>query len=232
MSVRPWIAGLTWAVLLVATLVGQVSAQEPGERQPAIILSIAPLERSLPDLTYLLSAMNLSEMVGIFELMSAFYTRGCDRTRPIAVQVFFEGAEPEAQICLPLTDLQLWLGAIASLGRGAEELGEGQYDLLLAGQLVQARVVNDWLYLVPGERRVALPSGDPATLLGDLPDHYCLGARINPRDCPLRSANISLMILGRVSCEVSPSQMARVTQADRSGRQPSTRSSSSNWTPG
>jgi hypothetical protein len=150
--------------------------------KPFATVSIAPLDRSLPDLTYILSALNMPEMTGMVEMMAGFYTKGIDRSRPIGVFLTMadgQDAEPEFQACIPMTDHQQWFQAIAGMGLEPEDLGEGKYEIAAAGQFIYAKVADGWLHMGQSEESLSEVVQNPTELLGDLPQRYNLAVRLD-----------------------------------------------------
>jgi len=150
--------------------------------KPFATVSIAPLERSLPDLSYLLSAVDMPEMTGMVEMMTGFYTKGIDRTRPIGVFLSMaegEESEPELQVCIPVTDHEQWFQAISGMGLQPEDLGDGMYEIAAAGQFLYAKVLDGWLYMGQSEESLSQVLKNPIELLGDLPQRYNLAVRLD-----------------------------------------------------
>ena len=150
--------------------------------KPFAIVSVAPLERSLPDLTYILSAVNMPEMTGMVEMMAGFYTKGIDRTQPIGIFISMESAEdsqPEVHVCIPVKDHEQWFQTIGGVGLEAEDLGDGMYEIAFGGQYLFAKVSNNWLILAQSEESLAETIENPAELLGDLPQRYNLAIRLD-----------------------------------------------------
>lgn len=168
------------AVLVVLGVGNCASGQE--KPKPFAVVSVAPLDRSLPDLTYLLSAFNMPEVTGMVEMMTGFYTKGIDRTQPIGVFVSMESAqdsEPEVQLCVPVTDHQQWFQAIAGMGLEPEDLGDGMYEIAFGGQYLYAKVSDGWLVMAQSEESLSNLIENPVELLGDLPQRYNLSVRLD-----------------------------------------------------
>jgi hypothetical protein len=167
----------TMSLVLPRPLQAQ-AAQQP-EPKPVVTFCVAPLDRSLPDLVFVLSAMNVPEVSGVVELLSNFYTKGLDRTKPLGMIVTLEDDTPNVLFCVPTTDPQQWFQALGSMGLEPEDLGDGLFELAVANQFLIARSVNNWLFLAQSEEAVQAVPGDPEQLFGDLPSRYNMSMRID-----------------------------------------------------
>ncbi len=54
----------------LATQAATLTAQQP--QAPIAAISVAPLDRAIPGMSYLLNASNIPEMVGVMEMMTGF----------------------------------------------------------------------------------------------------------------------------------------------------------------
>lgn len=155
----------------------QAGAQEADP--PIATVCVAPLERSLPDLVYVLSAMNVPEVTGVVELLSSFYTKGLDRTKPLGMIVTLDGDSPISVFCVPTSDPKQWFQSLTNMGLEAEDLGDGLYELSVANQFLMARSVDNWLFLAESEEAVESVPSDPEALFGDLPSRYNVSIRVD-----------------------------------------------------
>jgi hypothetical protein len=189
-------------LLIAALFVGlapqaaTLTAQQP--QAPIASISVAPLDRAIPEMSYLLNAMNIPEMVGVMEMMTGFYTKGLDRSRPIAILVSFDGTSPDFQVCVPMKDHKQWFQIMSGMGLDPEELAEGLYEISAAGQVMIAKVANGWMYLGQSEDSLSTVPEDPAALLGDLPERYSFSAKIDLQQLPadMRDSAIAEMRAG------------------------------------
>lgn len=174
----------------------RLTAQQP--EAPIAVISVAPLDRTIPELSYLLTALNIPEMVGVMEMMTGFYTKGLDRSRPIAILVSFDGTAPNSQVCVPMKDHKQWFQIMSGMGLEPEELADGLYEISAAGQVMIAKVDNGWMYLGQSEDSLTKVPEDPAALLGDLPERYSLSAKIDLQQLPadMRDSAIAEMRAG------------------------------------
>jgi len=180
----------------LATQAATLTAQQP--QAPIAAISVAPLDRAIPEMSYLLNAMNIPEMVGVMEMMTGFYTKGLDRSRPIAILVSFDGTAPDFQVCIPMKDHKQWFQIMSGMGLEPEELAEGLYEISAAGQVMIAKVANGWMYLGQSEDSLSAVPEDPAALIGDLPERYSFSAKIDLQQLPadMRDSAIAEMRAG------------------------------------
>jgi hypothetical protein len=180
---------LSASVLLAIAVLptSRAFSAEQAEAKPVATLCVAPLERSLPDLVYALSAMNVPEISGLVELLSTFYTRGLDRTKPMGMIVRLEDDTPVSVFCIPTTDHQQWFQALGSMGLEPEDLGDGLYELAIANQFLIARLVNNWLFIAESEEAVETVPDDPAQLFGDIPSRYNVAMRVDLENVSVES---------------------------------------------
>jgi hypothetical protein len=169
------------------------AAQEPASEEglpaqagqsllPVATVCIAPLDRSLPDLRFILSSMKIPEISGMVELLTGFYTKGLDRSRPLGAFVMLKDDSPSILACLPVTDHQEWFQALGNMGLEPEDLGDGMYELAVANQFLIAKVENGWLFLAQSEEAVQSLPEDPEQLFGDLPDRYNVSVRVDLKE--------------------------------------------------
>ncbi|MBX3422679.1 MAG: hypothetical protein KF752_14085 [Pirellulaceae bacterium] len=188
-SRRILLAVLCIHALAISTL-ATVRAQAPIKH--VAVISIAPLERMMPEMSYLLSAFSMAEVTGVMEMVTTFYSKGLDRTKPIAVTVSYDGPEPSFQICVPTTDYKQWFQTLASMGIEPTELAEGLYELAAGGQVMIVRIANNWMYFGASAESLAEVPDDPIELLGDLPQRYSIGVRLDLLQIPAEMRQVAI----------------------------------------
>mgnify|MGYP003343861026 CR=1 FL=1 len=116
-------ASLLGTGVLVSSPSHSVYAQDvktldvPGFETPSaegtdvVTLSVAPLDRLLPDVTYLMRAVGAGAQSGLITTAVNGYTSGIDRTRPIGAFVKLgTSGVPMGVLALPISDLDEFLG--------------------------------------------------------------------------------------------------------------------------
>lgn len=159
-----------------------VVAQQPS--QDVAVLSIAPLDRVLQDTSYLLRASGVPEMGGFVSIMANQYTQGVDRTKPMGATVTMDGPVPNAVIFMPMTDRELFFGALAGMGIEPDDLGDGLFEIDTGGQIIYAKDTGDWMFIGQTEDSLNETPADPSAMLGKLPENYDFALRINAKNVP------------------------------------------------
>lgn len=175
------------AMMLVApTLASIAKAQE------VAVVSIANLERTLGDVSYLLRASSVPEVGGLVSIMSMQYTQGIDQKRPIGATVKMENGMPNAVVFMPMTDTEQFFGALAGMGVEPDDLGDGLYEIDAGGQIIYAKDANGWMFIGQTEESVADTPANPAALLGKLPETYDLAVKLNLSNLPQEMKDMAL----------------------------------------
>ncbi len=180
--------GLLSVVLTSSTLLHPLAlAQEkekPSEAKPLATVSIAPLERTMQDLNYLLNALNATEVSVMLETMAGGFTKGIDKTRPIAIAVSLgtddqPDAAPNFVACVPMADHNEWFSSLKENGIEPEDLGDGVYEIAAPGQYVYGKIQDGWFYVAQTEDSLENLPQDPINLVGDLPTRYTFAVRVD-----------------------------------------------------
>ena len=143
---------LTWVLSVAALLpMGSVAvADDPAVAQPAIVLSVASLDRLLADVDTLLRAGGAAQYA---EFVHGFVgglndLQGLDRGRPLGVVVFVDsrpGTDPAPLICLPVTDMEALRSTVASTGNALEPTADPrEYTLRLGKDALRLSLVGDY----------------------------------------------------------------------------------------
>ncbi len=180
----------TAALMLVG---GSLSSSLPAQQtsQPVAVISVAPLDASLQDTSYLLRACNVPEMGGLVTIMANTYTQGLDRSRPLGATVTLEGDTPSAIIFLPLTQREQFFGALAGMGIEPDDLGDGLFEIDANGQTIFAKDTGAWLFIAQTESALAQVPENPAEILGELPNRYNVAIRLNVQALPDELKNMA-----------------------------------------
>ncbi len=212
MKFRRMFAAAALAVAsLVTPAVNCVAADNP-----VAVVSVAPLDRLKSDLSYVLEAANFGSLAPVVNMYGDFYTKGIDSSKPIAVVVTLQGQVPSALICVPMTDMEAFTGALVNLGVEADSIGDDMYEILPPGaQTLFGKLSGDWLYVAQSEDALAgeLPA-DPAALLGKFPQTYDIAVRLSVQDLP---EDMKAMVgeQMRAGFEASMSQQTGQTDEER-----------------
>ncbi len=99
---------------------------------------------------------------------------------------------------MPLEDRKRLFDALAGAGQFPDDLGNGLFAFDAAGRTIYAKDAGKWLFISQQEDDLKKLPADPAALLGDTPNKYDLGVRINLQALPaeLRNGAIEQMKQG------------------------------------
>ncbi|MEM7474543.1 MAG: hypothetical protein AAF483_06065 [Planctomycetota bacterium] len=204
------------AALALLTLVAPfcAPAAKAQTSNEVAVVSIAPLDRTLDDITYLMGAANVPEFGGIFSMMAVPYTQGIDKTKPIGATVTLENGMPNAVIFMPMTDVEVFFDALAGFGVDPEGLGDGLYEIDMNGQSVYAKDQDGWMFVGQTEDSLASVPANPAALLGDLPKTYDLAVRVNLQNLPADVKDMAIEQI-RAGYEQAMAMQPDLTEAQR-----------------
>ncbi|MEO8269050.1 MAG: hypothetical protein ABI557_04980 [Aureliella sp.] len=175
----------TVAVVTCGLFLPVARAQQP--QRPVAIVSISPLDRLLPDTTYLLKACNVPEIGGMIGIMANQYTQGIDHTKPLGVSVTLDGQMPNAVVYLPLKSRDEFFEVLAGMGIEPDDLGNGIFEIAVNPvnrQTVFAKDSDGWLFIAQTEEALATLPEDPTKLLGNLPQQYNVAINLDVQALP------------------------------------------------
>lgn len=152
--------------------------------KPVAVVSVAPLDRLLQDVAYLLRATNFPEIGGVVRVMADQYTQGIDKSRPWGVTIGLDGEMPTGMLFLPMADRDAFFDALGSMGIEPDDLGDGLFEIDTNGQMLYAKDAGGWLFVAQDESLLANVPSDPAAALGELPNKYDLAIRANIQALP------------------------------------------------
>ncbi len=124
---------------------------EDDESEEVVTVAIAPLDKILPNIGYLMNLAGFGGQAGIVNQAVNGYTNGLDRSRPIGSVVYLnEVNQPISIACLPVKDLDSFLSGLELFGE-PEDLGEGLYSMSFGAVTVFAKQDGDWLFVSSDE---------------------------------------------------------------------------------
>ncbi len=191
---RPFLRSLclTAAVMTLSLLVlgHSVFGQKTGER-PTVVVTIAPLEQMLKNLSYVLRASGAGEASGMMSGVVNAYTSGVDRSRPAGLAMSIdENNDPVPVVFLPITKLDEFLEPLKLFGE-IDNLGDGLYAMSFGPQSVYAKSKEGgWLFVTMKEETLKTLSLDPMTLVGEMSKRYDISVRIDVQSIPANLKNL------------------------------------------
>lgn len=187
------------AIILAVQLVSYVYCVHAQVSAPTIgVISIAPVDRLMSDVSYLLKASNVPELGGIAVMMANTYTNGLDKTRPAGLMIKLVDSQPIPLAFLPILDREKFFGALESAGLAADDLGSGMFAFDAGGQQLFVKENAGWLFVSQKQDSLADLPVNPAAPLAKLAERYDLAVRINVQQLPadLRKLAIDQMRSG------------------------------------
>ena len=167
-------AGLLW----MAPMAQQANAQSAPE--PAIVVSMAQVEKQLATANYLVDAAGFGQMAFFIKLQADNYLKGIDSSKPMGAMLYFseESPEPSWMGFVPISNMDDVLNTIAdNLG----EVDEGDdYTTVITDseEEVLIKKVGNFAYLTDDVDMFKRIPEDPVSVLGDLPNSYNLSAKV------------------------------------------------------
>lgn len=154
------------------------------EGTDVVTLSIAPLDRLLPDVTHLMRISGAGAQSGLITGAVNGYTSGLDRSRPIGGFVKLSSAGlPMGVLALPISDLDEFLGGLELFGE-AEDLGEGLYSMNLGPNTLFAQFKKGWLFVSTAEDALEGAPENPGARIDAMAAKNDLMFEVNVQNIP------------------------------------------------
>jgi len=154
------------------------------EGTDVVTLSIAPLDRLLPDITHMMRISGAGAQSGLITGAVNGYTSGIDRARPIGGFVKLSSAGlPMGVLALPISDLDEFLGGLELFGE-AEDLGEGLYSMNLGPNTLFAQHKGDWLFVSTAEEALEGAPENPGSRIEKMAAKNDLMFEVNVQNIP------------------------------------------------
>jgi hypothetical protein len=157
--------------------------QAANESAPAVVVSVASIDRLLSDIGYLTRAAGMPQMGGFVTLVTSPYLAGLDTKRPSGMLVTFSGEEPSGVAFVAVTDFEAVLKRIEEQVGPRQDVGGGivkfsvQRDIFLKQQA-------GWAFVSDKAAHLANLPQDPSQYLIGLDKQYTLAVRVNGRSIP------------------------------------------------
>lgn len=179
------------AVALVAVggalFASPAAAQPPSGNQPAVVLTLAPMNKLTTDVAYVAEAVGQPEAGGTFTVLATAYTQGIDPSRPTAVFLHLVNGNPEPTAVLPTADVEAILTRLAADGfiPPADKLDDGTLVIAAGPSLMYIRQAGDWAVIARTPELLNAVPADPLPLIGDLGTRFDIGVRLNVQQVPI-----------------------------------------------
>lgn len=169
----------TRCIASVLTLVVAATSFAQSAPEPAVVISIAPVKEQMSDINYLVDASGFGQAKFLIKSQIRYITGGMDSKRPAGALLYFEGDNPEPRtvIFLPIKDLDELLDTVSNL---AEVDDEDEIIKILppGGDTLYAVKQGTHVFVTTDEDALAGLPEDPASMLGDMPTKYNVGAHL------------------------------------------------------
>ncbi|EAQ79105.1 hypothetical protein DSM3645_14115 [Blastopirellula marina DSM 3645] len=177
----------TWiwlAALALATAPTLVKAQdEAADLKTVAVVSIAPFQKVLGDFQYLSELADQANFGRMAAMMSAPFTQGIDKTRPIGVVVRTDGQQFSYIGFLPVSDLKSLLLILQDQVGEPQDMEDGVF-LLEAPLPIYYKEVDGWAFVAQDKESLANTPAKPADLLGTLATDYDIAVKLNLNNVP------------------------------------------------
>ncbi len=173
--------GLT-LLLAVSTLLAPASVWAQSKK-PAVLVSIANLDKLLADAGYLTRAAGTPELGGFVTLMAGPYLQGLDTKKPSGVFLQFAGPQPTGVAFVPVTNLDQVLQQLENNNIEVEDAGDG-LKKISGPKAIYLKEKGGWAFISDNEENLANLPADPSAQLAGLSDKYNIAFQINVRSFP------------------------------------------------
>lgn len=172
----------------VGILVALVACVAPAstwaqEKKPAVVVSIASLDKVLGDVGYLTRAAGMPEAGGVVTLMAGPYLQGLDTKRPAGLFLQFAGPQPTGVAFLPVKDLDQVLQSLENNNIEVED-GDGGLRKINLQRPIFLKEKGGWAFISDNDANLENLPADPSKLLAGLSDKYNLAVQLNVRSIP------------------------------------------------
>ncbi|MBA2117474.1 hypothetical protein [Bremerella alba] len=207
-SGRLAIAGLLLAAMPLVALHAQ-----DAEFKPVAVVSVAPVKKVLADVQYLADAAGQTDAGRMAALLTAPFTAGIDKSRPVGVVVMTNGQEFAPTAYLPVSDFDKLVTTATEQIGPPQDVGEG-IKMFTPNQMpIFVKDAGNWAILAMDQEKLANPLDDPTAFLKDLPEQYDLALQFFPGNIPEIYRNVIIEQM-KTGIELSLEQEADETDEE------------------
>jgi hypothetical protein len=187
-----WIVGLVLG--LVTAIVARPAISQEFYEKPAVVVSVAKIDRLMKDIGFLTGAAGTPELGGLALLLAGDYLQGLNLEQPIGVLLTMQGGEPSGLGFLPITDFEAVKDQIAQSAGELRDDGDGVWELQLQRSLY-LKQKEGWLFFSNSAANLARLPADPVKLLDGLDTQYEIAVQVRVQNIPgeLRELALSEM---------------------------------------
>ena len=186
---------LLWGLLGMTLLLSGAARLSAEELKPMTVVAIEPYDNLARDVNVIgqMTGMPMisSQMLemGINGATQNQGLKGFDKSKPIGVAVFMNGADQEPKVLafFGATDLKVFLGLFPMINVQEKD---GGFDLTgPQGRTVHAIQQGGWALVSNDPDLLKSVPADPATLLSGMEKHYAFAGRVNLQNIPEATRN-------------------------------------------
>lgn len=178
---RSWIAAV--GLLLLSLPLAVAPAQDAVANKPVAVISIAPVSKVIRDFQFLATAADQADLGRMAAIMSAPFTQGVDKSKPIGAVVMTNGQDFQPVGFIPVTDFESLMLLVKEQYGPPEDVGDG-VKMLGTPLPLFVKEVEGWVILSGDKDNLGILPADPSTLLGEMPKEYDLAITVLPGNVP------------------------------------------------
>ncbi|MEX1038996.1 MAG: hypothetical protein WDZ51_00090 [Pirellulaceae bacterium] len=218
---RSWIAALGLVLLSLPLAMAHAQDEAAPEAQAAVnkpvaVVSVAPVSKVIRDVQFLATAADQADLGRMVAIMSAPFTQGVDKTKPIGAVVMTNGQDFQPVGFIPVTDFDSVMLLIKEQYGPPQDVGDG-VKLLGTPIPLFVKEIEGWAIVSGDKDNLGILPADPSTLLGEMPNDYDLAVTVLPGNVPELYREI-LVEQMRAGVELSLEQEAEETDEEFAAR--------------
>ncbi len=180
--------GLLLATMAVTASPARALAQN--DQKPAVVISLASVDRIMGNIGYLTRVAGSPEVGAIVQIMSGQYIEGLNTKQPAGAYVTFT-PQPSAVVFLPVSDFKLVVAKIEEMVGELQDVGDGVKKLTLQREIF-LKEQGGWVFASDQRANLNKIPADPTQLLEGLADTYDVAVRANVQSIPAELRQMAL----------------------------------------
>jgi len=170
---------------VAATAVAATAVVDETEDEAVFVVALNSLDSLLPNIQHVARLVGQGAAVGgVSSIVNQFVT-GLDKARPFGVFVNLdENGQPSFVGCLPIEDLEQFFEQLGTVIGEPNDLGDGLYELGVAGNTIYAKKIGKWLYVGQTEESLDDLPKNMADALPKMIQKYDIRIQVNPQNIP------------------------------------------------
>lgn len=153
--------------------------------EPAIVISLSPLNNQLDDISYLTDAAGFAGAGNMARVQIDGFTQGIDKNKPMCIHLFINEEQPEPDVLafIPVTNFDDVLNIVSQMALVEDE---DDYSVISTGggPDMYVKEVKNHAVIAQSTEMFDLANVDLSSGLGDLPSRYNVAVRIYAQRIP------------------------------------------------